>query len=151
MPRIRKFNKQRFSGNVNTRKVGDKTLPLQASNVVESATVEEVRPGPRSMNVSSSSRKLIYLKRMGSKSDYIKDEMTTGNIIVDLSMVQDQHLAAVKCKICSSIDSLQLCETPAKRRGIVCSLQLSCKVCDFQTSFMTSPKTNTGYFDHNLT
>lgn len=96
MPRIRKFNKQRFSGNVHTRKVGDNTLPLQASNVVESATVEEVRPGPRSMNVSSSSRKLNYLKRMGSKSDYIKDEMTTGNIIVDLSMVQDQHLSAVK-------------------------------------------------------
>lgn len=32
----------------------------------------------------------------------------------------------------------------------MCSLQLSCKVCDFQTSFMTSPNTNTGYFDHDL-
>lgn len=46
--------------------------------------------------------------------------------------------------------SIEIVEVTSKRKGIASHLQLVCKACNANTSFMSSKKCNNGYYENNL-
>lgn len=157
MPRLKKFGKNRYKGNQfeTNSDPKSKVSSLLASSFSPSPSLDRPRPTTPDevsdeLNQSSSQKKLYHVKLCAEDSEYLPERNTSGNIIVDLELLNINLLAYVKCVECDTSNSIGICEKPSLRKGLAVKLILFCKHCGFEKDFYSSKKTTSNAFDVNV-
>lgn len=77
---------------------------------------------------------------MGKRVDYLPDKSQRGNIIIDLSVLND-IVKQLCCKKCNST-SVEIFELTELRKGLAFKLEMSCSTYGYRSNFNTSRPTN---------
>ena len=130
--------------------------PICSNNVSFSAdSVEDSELASTStehVTVNATRRKLVNNFSVYNDSDEIndpEDRVTSGNHIINLSLLSCALSSFMKCKYCDANGSIVCVENSKKRAGIAAKLILECTSCGVQHSFCTSENTDHG-FENNI-
>lgn len=155
MARVKKFGKRRIpfkrnlvSSNVN---IINSSAHLQDNvNIASNSTDGGPNVSSSGSRPSSSKKKLKCVQMCGQDSEYYGERFKGGNIIISLDILNKHITEFAKCKLCSAEHSLELFVSPKNRKGVVSSLELTCINCNATTSFMSSNRIETDYFEANI-